>query len=91
MLDQMQWRQRKHREKADVDDSSNEGDLLELRQTPGIDTRLIHDGARGWGRQYMNFHHMPELDWHLGYPIALALMFVSAAVPFLYFKRKGWL
>ncbi|MBL8881712.1 MAG: magnesium transporter CorA family protein [Hyphomicrobium sp.] len=39
----------------------------------------------------MNFKHMPELDWLLGYPLALILMFVSALVPFLYFRRKGWL
>jgi len=39
----------------------------------------------------MNFKHMPELDWLLGYPFALALMVLSAALPWLYFKRKGWL
>ncbi|MET0657026.1 MAG: CorA family divalent cation transporter, partial [Steroidobacteraceae bacterium] len=39
----------------------------------------------------MNFHHMPELDWHVGYPFALFVMFLSAAVPFWWFKRKGWL
>lgn len=39
----------------------------------------------------MNFHHMPELDWPWGYPLALCLMLMSAIVPFLYFKRKGWL
>ncbi|HMN38035.1 MAG TPA: magnesium transporter CorA family protein [Hyphomicrobium sp.] len=39
----------------------------------------------------MNFRHMPELDWPFGYPMALVLMFVSALVPFLYFRRKGWL
>ena len=39
----------------------------------------------------MNFKHMPELDWHLGYPMAIVLMLVSAIVPFIYFKRKGWL
>ena len=38
----------------------------------------------------MNFHHMPELDWRLGYPMALVLMFLSAALPFLWFKRRGW-
>jgi magnesium transporter len=26
-----------------------------------------------------------------GYPFALLLMVVSAALPYLYFKRKGWL
>jgi len=39
----------------------------------------------------MNFVHMPELQWLLGYPWALGLMALSAALPFLYFKRKGWL
>ncbi|MBI5120388.1 MAG: magnesium/cobalt transporter CorA [Rhodospirillales bacterium] len=39
----------------------------------------------------MNFHHMPELDWVLGYPWALLLMVVCAILPYLYFKRRGWL
>ena len=39
----------------------------------------------------MNFGNMPELDWHWGYPAALLLMFASAILPFLYFKRRGWL
>jgi magnesium transporter len=38
----------------------------------------------------MNFRHMPELDWWLGYPMALGAMVVSAVVPLVYFKRKGW-
>lgn len=39
----------------------------------------------------MNFDFMPELGWFLGYPWALGLMMLSAFLPFLYFKRKGWL
>ena len=39
----------------------------------------------------MNFHYMPELSWPLGYPLAIALMLASAFLPFLYFKRRGWL
>lgn len=39
----------------------------------------------------MNFKEMPELTWLLGYPWALGLMFLSGLLPFLYFKRKGWL
>jgi magnesium transporter len=39
----------------------------------------------------MNFKHMPELDWLYGYPFALGFMVVSAVLPWLYFKRKGWL
>ena len=39
----------------------------------------------------MNFRHMPELEWWLGYPLALVLMILAAVVPYLYFKRRGWL
>ena len=39
----------------------------------------------------MNFQHMPELRWTWGYPFALALMFISAVVPYLIFKYKRWL
>ncbi|NBX66618.1 MAG: magnesium transporter [Proteobacteria bacterium] len=39
----------------------------------------------------MNFEFMPELHWHLGYPIALALMFLSAVCPYMWFKFKRWL
>ena len=39
----------------------------------------------------MNFKHMPELDWSLGYPIAIALMLFAAALPYFFFKWKKWL
>ena len=39
----------------------------------------------------MNYDVMPELHWPLGYPFALGLMVVSAVLPYLFFKRKGWL
>jgi magnesium transporter len=39
----------------------------------------------------MNFHYMPELGWEGGYPWALGLMVVSAVLPYVYFKRRGWL
>jgi magnesium transporter len=39
----------------------------------------------------MNFDIMPELKWLLGYPFALALMVLSAILPFWWFRRKGWL
>ena len=35
--------------------------------------------------------NMPELDWQLGYPMAILMMFSSAAGTYLFFKRKGWL
>ncbi len=39
----------------------------------------------------MNFEIMPELKWQFGYPLALGLMILSAIMPYLYFKRRGWL
>ena len=39
----------------------------------------------------MNFNIMPELQQEWGYPFALGLMVVSAILPFVYFRRKGWI
>jgi magnesium transporter len=39
----------------------------------------------------MNFRHMPELDWTLGYPFALVLMLLAAVLPYFYFKWRKWL
>ena len=39
----------------------------------------------------MNVEHMPELEWLVGYPFAIGLMILSAVLPYLFFKRKGWL
>jgi magnesium transporter len=39
----------------------------------------------------MNFRVMPELAWPFGYPLAGALMLVSALLPLWYFRRRGWL
>jgi magnesium transporter len=39
----------------------------------------------------MNFDHMPELHWVLGYPFALALMLLTSGALFMAFRRRGWL
>jgi len=39
----------------------------------------------------MNFDHMPELGWLLGYPFALGLMVVCCTGLYLQFRRRGWL
>lgn len=39
----------------------------------------------------MNFEFMPELKWAQGYPFALGLMVLAAVLPFLFFRRRGWL
>ena len=39
----------------------------------------------------MNFDHMPELHWVLGYPFAVSLMFVTAVALLVWFRRRRWL
>lgn len=39
----------------------------------------------------MNFRVMPELDWRIGYPLAILLMGGFAATLYVLFKRKNWL
>ena len=39
----------------------------------------------------MNFKNIPELSFEWGYPMALGMMLLSAVVPVLYFKVKGWM
>ena len=41
-----------------------------------------------WG---MNFQHMPELRWGIGYPLALLVMATVCSVLYRQFKRAGWL
>jgi magnesium transporter len=38
----------------------------------------------------MNFKTMPELDWAWGYPYGLTLIFLSAILPIVWFKLRGW-
>ncbi len=39
----------------------------------------------------MNFRHMPELHWAVGYPFALGLMLVMSVTLYFVFKRRRWL
>jgi magnesium transporter len=41
-----------------------------------------------WG---MNFQHMPELSWRLGYPAALLVIAVVCLSLYRTFKKAGWL
>jgi magnesium transporter len=66
-------------------DQSNTIKLMTVVGVIGVPPTLI---ASIYG---MNFELMPELKWAWGYPMALVLMVLSAVVPVLWFKRKGWL
>jgi magnesium transporter len=39
----------------------------------------------------MNFAHMPELRWRIGYPLSLVTMAVAVFLLYRFFKRIGWL
>jgi magnesium transporter len=39
----------------------------------------------------MNFDHMPELQWTLGYPLALLMMLLVSVTLYTIFKGRGWL
>ena len=39
----------------------------------------------------MNFEHMPELSWTLGYPLALLVMVLSSVALYFVFKRNKWI
>jgi magnesium transporter len=38
----------------------------------------------------MNFKNMPELEWPNGYQWGLALILVTAVIPAVWFKKRGW-
>jgi magnesium transporter len=38
----------------------------------------------------MNFKYMPELEWHWGYFLILAVMITVAVSMLAYFRKKGW-
>jgi magnesium transporter len=39
----------------------------------------------------MNFDNMPELHWHYGYPIVIAVILTACTALYIRFKRSGWL
>ncbi|HMK12076.1 MAG TPA: magnesium transporter CorA family protein [Acidimicrobiales bacterium] len=39
----------------------------------------------------MNFTHMPELRWYLGYPSAIAMMLLLTGVLFVILRKRDWL
>ncbi|HMF06999.1 MAG TPA: magnesium transporter CorA family protein [Methylocella sp.] len=43
--------------------------------------------ASMWG---MNFKNIPEYDWAFGYQFGLIVIALSAIVPFIWFKWRGW-
>jgi magnesium transporter len=59
--------------------------VLTIVSVVGIPPTLI---ASMYG---MNFKGMPELDWSWGYPYGLAMIALSAILPLVWFKWRGWI
>jgi magnesium transporter len=67
--------------------STEQNDLFKIMtiwSVAGIPPVLL---AGIWG---MNFHFMPELAWHIGYPLALGSILLSTLIPLVWFKFRGW-
>src|SRR5438270_817316 len=65
-------------------DQNNIIKVLTIVSVVGVPPTLV---ASMYG---MNFEHMPELHWAWGYPYGLALIALSAILPLLWFKWRGW-
>src|SRR5215469_5397205 len=65
-------------------DQNNMIKVLAIVSVVGVPPTLV---ASMYG---MNFKYMPELDWAWGYPYGLALIALSAVLPLLWFKWRGW-
>lgn len=65
-------------------EQNNTFKVLTIASVVGIPPTLI---ASMYG---MNFRAMPELNWAWGYPYALVLILLSAIVPVIWFRWKGW-
>jgi len=77
--------------------SAFEAHLAQLSLQQNDDMRKISAGAALVvvptliaGIYGMNFTHMPELGWALGYPFALLLMGVTVTGLWIFFRRSGW-
>lgn len=53
---------------------------------------LLFTPISAWGAWWgMNFVHMPELDWQLGYLFAGIFIVINTSILAVFIKKKGWL
>ena len=65
-------------------DQNNIIKVLTIVSVVGVPPTLV---ASMYG---MNFKNMPELAWAWGYPYGLTVIALSAILPLLWFKWRGW-
>lgn len=68
---------------------SNQMNLVMKKLTAG--GSIVFGATLIAGIYGMNFTHMPELDWKLGYPMALAMMGVLSVALYRMFRKRDWL
>jgi magnesium transporter len=90
------------RELLDAVLQANLGAIAVRQAAIGVQQNEVVRKVSGWaaigivptlvGTVYgMNFEHMPELAWTLGYPIALGLMVALSYALYRFLRRAGWL
>lgn len=76
--------------------------ILVCQSTAGIEQNDVNKKLAAWAAIFavatafagiwgMNFEVMPELHWHYGYALALAVIAASGGYLYYRFKRSGWL
>ncbi len=65
--------------------------LNEVMRTLTVVSTMLMISSLIAGIYGMNFKHMPELDWKLGYPMAIGLMVVGSVVALAIFRKRRWL
>ena len=64
--------------------------LNEIMKVLTIITTILMPITAIAGIYGMNFQYMPELEWHYGYFVVLALMLSMTIGLLVYSRKKGW-
>ena len=64
--------------------------LNQIMKTLTASSIILMSSSLVAGIYGMNFTHMPELGWLLGYPFALALMLTLTVTLYVTFRRRDW-
>jgi len=75
----------------DLQTATSANNLNKTMQTLTVSSIILMTASLVAGIYGMNFDHMPELHWELGYPLSLLVMLALALILIVIFKRKRWL
>lgn len=75
----------------DIHLSTVSNNLNEVMKKMTVISTILMTAALIAGIYGMNFKHMPEFDWLLGYPMAILLMILASGLILWLFRRNKWL